>query len=233
MIASQVASNRLLANVITMLSLLVKYGYYDDVADVNEVLTPLLKVLNGLTDLPFPVEDTPDNGRLPISHPLIHWSDQAGFLVAFLTPTIFSVIQYTYIIVISNLILKEILFTHPTTYTHTRIHIQTFCEKTSRHRWSTFKTRGDLRRQMKIWPSLLSSNGDQRINEWCILWLGKWTCRPSSITHTIPYNRYFMKAYYYLYATFFTQILHTMIDIAVHVPLFSTCTSFALIAIRS
>ena len=57
------AGNQLLANVITMLALLVKYGYYDDVADVNGVLTPLLKVLDGLTDLPFPVEDTPDDGR--------------------------------------------------------------------------------------------------------------------------------------------------------------------------
>lgn len=31
---------------------LVRYGYYDDIDDVNEVMVPLIKLLDGSTDLP-------------------------------------------------------------------------------------------------------------------------------------------------------------------------------------
>ena len=53
-VASDTEENSLLADVIEVLNLLVKYGYYDDPKDVEAVLKPLLKVLNGFTDLPFP-----------------------------------------------------------------------------------------------------------------------------------------------------------------------------------
>ena len=47
--------NVLLADVIEVLSLFVKYGYYDSPKDVEVVLRPLLDVLNGFTDSPFSV----------------------------------------------------------------------------------------------------------------------------------------------------------------------------------
>ena len=43
-----------LAKVLEVLALLVKYGYYDDADDVEEVLWPLVEVMNGKTDLLFP-----------------------------------------------------------------------------------------------------------------------------------------------------------------------------------
>ena len=52
-IASESEENLLLADVIEVLNLLVKYGYYDDQEDAEAVLEPLLEVLNGFTDLPF------------------------------------------------------------------------------------------------------------------------------------------------------------------------------------
>ena len=42
--------NYLLARVLEVFSLLVKYGYYDDPKDVEEVLEPLMEVMNGFTD---------------------------------------------------------------------------------------------------------------------------------------------------------------------------------------
>ena len=48
--------NKLLAHVLSVLSLLVKYGYYDDPSDVNDVLKPLIAILDGRSDLPFPKE---------------------------------------------------------------------------------------------------------------------------------------------------------------------------------
>lgn len=62
MIASEVEENELLADVIEVLNLLVKYGYYDDKEDVEDVLKPLLNVLNGFTDLPFPIS-APQDGK--------------------------------------------------------------------------------------------------------------------------------------------------------------------------
>ena len=53
-IASQTEDNWLMAEVLSVLALLVKYGYYDDSDDVNAVLRPLVDVLNGFEDLPFP-----------------------------------------------------------------------------------------------------------------------------------------------------------------------------------
>ena len=53
-VTSKTQENMLLADVIQVLNLLVKYGYYDDPDDVKNVLVPLLDVLNGFTDQPFP-----------------------------------------------------------------------------------------------------------------------------------------------------------------------------------
>ena len=52
--AKNVSDNNLLARVLEVLSLLVKYGYYDDPDDVDDVLRPLVDVFNGFSDLPFP-----------------------------------------------------------------------------------------------------------------------------------------------------------------------------------
>lgn len=49
---AQIAENVLLSDVIEVLNLLVKYGYYDSPEDVEDVLKPLLEVLNGFTDSP-------------------------------------------------------------------------------------------------------------------------------------------------------------------------------------
>ena len=52
-VAANIEENELLADVIEVLELLVKYGYYDDPEDVENVLRPMLEVLNGFTDVPF------------------------------------------------------------------------------------------------------------------------------------------------------------------------------------
>lgn len=52
-VASQVDDNNLLVQVLNVLALLVKYGYYDDPKDVNTVLLPLTSVLSGFNDIPF------------------------------------------------------------------------------------------------------------------------------------------------------------------------------------
>ena len=53
LVASQTDENWLLAEVLSVLALLVKYGYYDDSNNVDAVLQPLVGVLNGFNDLPF------------------------------------------------------------------------------------------------------------------------------------------------------------------------------------
>ena len=45
-VVSHVEDNLLLADVLSVLALLVKYGYYDDKRDVDAVLHPLVKMLN-------------------------------------------------------------------------------------------------------------------------------------------------------------------------------------------
>ena len=37
-----------------LLYLLVKYGYYDDIRDINELIPPLVSLLNGKNDKPHP-----------------------------------------------------------------------------------------------------------------------------------------------------------------------------------
>ena len=37
-----------------LLYLLVKYGYYDDLEDINVLIIPLVSLLNGKNDKPFP-----------------------------------------------------------------------------------------------------------------------------------------------------------------------------------
>ena len=49
-VASRTEDNWLLAEVLSVLALLVKYGYYDDSKDVDAVLKPLVDVLNGFKD---------------------------------------------------------------------------------------------------------------------------------------------------------------------------------------
>ena len=44
--------NSLLKLVLDVLGHLVRYGYYDDIEDVDELLGPLTELLNGETDLP-------------------------------------------------------------------------------------------------------------------------------------------------------------------------------------
>ena len=59
--ASETEENALLANVIEVLTLLVKYGYYDSLKDVKDLLQHLLDVLNGFTDLPDRSNSTKGN----------------------------------------------------------------------------------------------------------------------------------------------------------------------------
>ena len=61
LIASEVEDNQLLTKVLEVLSLLVKYGYYDDPDDVDAVLRPLTSVLDGMSDIPFPAELSSDS----------------------------------------------------------------------------------------------------------------------------------------------------------------------------
>lgn len=49
--ASEREDNALLADVIEVLTLLVKFGYYDNLEDIEDLLQHLLDVLNGFTDL--------------------------------------------------------------------------------------------------------------------------------------------------------------------------------------
>ena len=49
-VASRTEENWLLAEVLSVLALLVKYGYYDDSKDVDAVIKPLVDVLNGFKD---------------------------------------------------------------------------------------------------------------------------------------------------------------------------------------
>lgn len=58
-VVSEVEDNLLLAEVLSVLALLVKYGYYDDTEDVNAVLHPLVDVLDGFKDLLFPASEAP------------------------------------------------------------------------------------------------------------------------------------------------------------------------------
>ena len=58
-IVSHVEDNLLLADVLSVLALLVKYGYYDDSKDVDAVLHPLVDVLNGFKDSLFPASEAP------------------------------------------------------------------------------------------------------------------------------------------------------------------------------
>ena len=53
MVAKDKDDNHQLAKVLEVLALLVKYGYYDDPEDVEDVLKPLVDVMNGLTDVAF------------------------------------------------------------------------------------------------------------------------------------------------------------------------------------
>jgi hypothetical protein len=49
--ASNMEENVLLADVIEVFSLLVKFGYYDNLKYIRDLLQDLLEILNGSTDL--------------------------------------------------------------------------------------------------------------------------------------------------------------------------------------
>ena len=53
-LAASKEENILLADVIEVLSLLTKFGYYDSLDDIRDLLQYLLEILNGFTDLCAP-----------------------------------------------------------------------------------------------------------------------------------------------------------------------------------
>jgi hypothetical protein len=54
--ASNKEENVLLADVIEVFSMLVKFGYYDNLDDIRDLLQDLLEILNGFTDIHDPNE---------------------------------------------------------------------------------------------------------------------------------------------------------------------------------
>ncbi|KAL4234550.1 hypothetical protein ACF0H5_006191 [Mactra antiquata] len=54
MTASDIGHNLLIEQVLRLLQHLVKFGYYSDIDDVRHLLTPLLSLLDGQHDVPFP-----------------------------------------------------------------------------------------------------------------------------------------------------------------------------------
>ncbi|XP_052817063.1 inositol 1,4,5-trisphosphate receptor type 3-like isoform X2 [Mya arenaria] len=54
MTASDIGHNLLIEQVLRLLQHLVKFGYYSDIDDVRTLLTPLLSLLDGRHDVPFP-----------------------------------------------------------------------------------------------------------------------------------------------------------------------------------
>ncbi|XP_071176008.1 inositol 1,4,5-trisphosphate-gated calcium channel ITPR2-like isoform X12 [Mytilus edulis] len=54
MTASDIGHNQLVEQVLRLLQHLVKFGYYNDMDDVKQLLTPLLSLLDGGHDVPFP-----------------------------------------------------------------------------------------------------------------------------------------------------------------------------------
>ena len=50
--ADEDAKNSVVVRVLQMLTVLIKYGYYDDPAHVNELLPSIHKLLNGCKDYP-------------------------------------------------------------------------------------------------------------------------------------------------------------------------------------
>ncbi|XP_064627454.1 inositol 1,4,5-trisphosphate receptor type 1-like isoform X9 [Lineus longissimus] len=61
MTASEIGHNMLIAEVLRLLSYLVQFGYYGDVEDVKDLLRPLLSLLDGRHDVPFPKDK--DKGK--------------------------------------------------------------------------------------------------------------------------------------------------------------------------
>ncbi|XP_019851941.1 PREDICTED: inositol 1,4,5-trisphosphate receptor type 3-like [Amphimedon queenslandica] len=56
--SSFIKQNEYLSHVLELLGYLVRYGYYDDLGDVDDTMIPLIKLLDGHTDLPsLPNED--------------------------------------------------------------------------------------------------------------------------------------------------------------------------------
>jgi len=47
--------------VLNLLYLLVKYGYYADINDINALIIPLLSLLNGRNDKEFPKANPDEN----------------------------------------------------------------------------------------------------------------------------------------------------------------------------
>lgn len=55
MVASMISRNKLIEQVLVLVYSLAKFGYYGDAEDIKRLLDPLMKLLDGRTDLPFPV----------------------------------------------------------------------------------------------------------------------------------------------------------------------------------
>ncbi len=54
MTASDIGHNKLIEQVLRLVHALVMFGYYGDVDEVKALLKPLLKLLDGQNDKPFP-----------------------------------------------------------------------------------------------------------------------------------------------------------------------------------
>ncbi len=53
MVAADIAHNQLIAAVLRLLHYLIKFGYYEDFADIEKLVPPLIDMLDGRHDLPF------------------------------------------------------------------------------------------------------------------------------------------------------------------------------------
>uniref|UniRef100_A0A1I8ITI4 DRIM domain-containing protein n=1 Tax=Macrostomum lignano TaxID=282301 RepID=A0A1I8ITI4_9PLAT len=58
MVASDTGRSRLLSEVFSLLNHVVNYGYYSATDDIKRLLRPLLKLIDGRSDIPMPETDT-------------------------------------------------------------------------------------------------------------------------------------------------------------------------------
>ena len=63
MVASSVGHNILIEKVLRLLYHLVKFGFYDSPTDIEKLQKPLLSLLNGKYDIPFPKKKAREKGR--------------------------------------------------------------------------------------------------------------------------------------------------------------------------
>lgn len=63
MTASRIGENALIAQVLRLLHYLVRFGYYDRMADIKKLLTPLLSLMDGRNDKPYPKSGSLKEGK--------------------------------------------------------------------------------------------------------------------------------------------------------------------------